>query len=234
MNPVRNSGSKRLCSKISNGMKVISLWSGGKDCCLACYRAKTQGYDIVSLLNFTTPLEESSLSHGLSARVIDRQAKMTEIPSFQKAMPKEGYRDEFKSLIEEWKRTKGIAGIIFGDIYLEGHKEWIDSVCRELQVTPVMPIWARDTTGLMNEFISLGFKSIIVATRVDKLGKEWLGREIDANLMKEFEGMGNIDPCGENGEFHTFVYDGPLFKEKVKFSKGNKILRRGRWFLEVM
>lgn len=215
-------------------MKVISMWSGGKDSCLACYRAKNQGYDIVSLLNFTTSSEESSLSHGLSAEVIGRQAKMTEIPSSQKAMPKEGYRDAFKSLIEEWKRTKDIEGIVFGDIYLEGHREWIDSVCRELQVKPVMPIWTKDTASLMDEFISLGFKAIIVATRADKLGKEWLGREIDTDLMKEFEGMGGIDPCGENGEFHTFVYDGPLFKEKVRFNTGNKTLRDGRWLLEVI
>jgi len=215
-------------------MKVISMWGGGKDSCLACYRAKNQGYDIVSLLNFTTSSEENSLSHGLSAEVIGRQATMTEIPSSQMAMPKEGYRDAFKSLIEKWKRTKDIEGIVFGDIYLEGHREWIDSVCRELQVKPVMPIWTKDTASLMDEFISLGFKAIIVATRADKLGKEWLGREIDTTLMKEFEGMGGIDPCGENGEFHTFVYDGPLFKEKVRFNTGNKTLRDGRWFLEII
>jgi uncharacterized protein (TIGR00290 family) len=215
-------------------MKVISMWSGGKDSCLACYRAKSQGYDIVSLLNFTTLSEESSLSHGLSAEVIGRQARMTEMPYSQKAMPKEGYRDAFKNLIEEWKMAKGIEGIVFGDIYLECHRECIDGVCRELRIAPVMPIWTKDTTGLMNEFIRLGFKAIIVATRADRLGEEWLGREIDADLMKEFERMGGIDPCGENGEFHTFVYDGPLFKEKVGFTTGSKTLRDGRWFLEVI
>ncbi len=214
-------------------MKVISLWSGGKDSCLACYRAKSKGYNVMGILNFTTSLETSSLSHGLSAEVIGRQAKMTGMPFFQKAMPKGGYRDEFKRLIEEWKRTKGIEGIVFGDIYLESHKEWIDDVCQELRVTPVMPIWTKDTDGLTNEFINFGFKAIIVATRADKLGQEWLGREIDTSLLKEFEAMGNIDPCGENGEFHSFVYDGPLFKEKVKFNKGNKMLRGDRWFLEV-
>lgn len=214
-------------------MKVISLWSGGKDSCLACYRAKSKGYDVMGLLNFTTSLGTSSLSHGLSAEVIGRQAKMTGMPFFQKAMPKGGYRDEFKRLIEEWKRTKGIEGIVFGDIYLESHKEWVDDVCQELRVAPVMPIWTKDTAGLMNEFINFGFKAIIVATRADKLGQEWLGREIDTCLMKKFEGMSNIDPCGENGEFHTFVYDGPLFTEKVKFNKGNKMLRDDRWFLEV-
>ena len=215
-------------------MKVISLWSGGKDSCLACYKAKSEGYNIMGLLNFTTISEISSLSHGLSAEVIGRQAKMTGIPSFQKAMPKDGYRDEFKALIGEWQRTKGIEGIVFGDIYLTSHKEWIDSVCQELCVTPVMPIWGKDTTSLINEFMNLGFKAIIVATRADKLGQEWLGREIDTDLMKEFEDMGNIDPCGENGEFHTFVYDGPPFKEKVKFNKGKKTLQNDRWFLEVL
>ncbi len=214
-------------------MKVISLWSGGKDSCLACYRARSKGYEVVGLQNFTAGSGVNSLSHGLSAKVIGRQAKMTGIPSFQKAMPKEGYRDEFKRLIEEWKKTKGIEGIVFGDIYLEGHKEWINKVCQELHVIPVMPIWTRDTAGLMNDFINLGFKAVIVATRADKLGEEWLGREIDAGLMKEFESMGGIDPCGENGEFHTFVYDGPLFKERVSFNKGKKRLQDNRWFLEI-
>lgn len=215
-------------------MKVISLWSGGKDSCLACYRARSKGHDIMGLLNFTTSSETSSLSHGLSAEIISRQTRMTGMPSFQKAMPREGYRDEFKRLIEEWKKAKGIEGIVFGDIYLEGHKKWVDDVCQELSVEPIMPVWTKDTAGLMREFISLGFRAVIVTTKADKLGEEWLGREIDNGLMKEFEEMGDIDPCGENGEFHTFVYDGPLFKEKVKFNNGNKTLRDGRWFMEVL
>jgi len=214
-------------------MKVISLWSGGKDSCLACYRAKSKGSDVVVLLNFTASSETISLSHGLSAEAISRQAKMTGIPFFQKAMPKEGYRGEFKRLIEEWKMAKGIEGVVFGDIYLESHKEWIDDVCRELHVAPIMPIWTKDTAGLMKEFINLGFKAIIVATRADKLGQEWLGREINTGLMKEFEAMGNIDPCGENGEFHTFVYDGPLFKKPVVFTTGEKILKDKHCFLEL-
>ena len=215
-------------------MKAISLWSGGKDSCLACYKAISGGHDIAGLLNFMTSSQTNSLSHGLSAEVIGRQAGMTGIPSFQKAMPKEGYRDEFIKVIKEWKAAKGIEGIVFGDIYLESHKKWIDDVCEELGITPIMPIWTTDTAGLMNEFIGLGFKAMIVVTRADKLGQEWLGREIDKGLMKEFKDMGNIDPCGENGEFHTFVYDGPMFKKKVGFSNGKKTLHDGRWFLEVL
>jgi diphthine-ammonia ligase len=215
-------------------MKVVSLWSGGKDSCLACYKAKMEGCDIAALLNFTTDSEISSLSHGLSAEVIGRQARMTGIPSFQKSMPKEGYRSEFKSLIEEWKRTKHIEGIVFGDIYLESHKKWVDDVCRELRVTAVMPIWTKDTAGLINDFLGLGFKAVIVATRAEKLGMEFLGREIDKELMKEFETMGGIDPCGENGEFHTFVYDGPLFRKRINFSLGKTTLRDDRWFLELV
>ena len=214
-------------------MKAISLWSGGKDSCLACYRAISGGHDILGLLNFTNSSQTNSVSHGLSAQVIGRQAGMTGIPSFRKAMPKEGYRDEFIKVAGEWKTSKGIEGIVFGDIYLEGHKTWVDDVCRELGIAPIMPIWTMDTAGLINEFIGLGFKAMIVATRADKLGQEWLGREIDKDLMKEFADMGNVDPCGENGEFHTFVYDGPMFRKKVGFEKGGKILRDGRWFLEI-
>jgi len=214
-------------------MKAISLWSGGKDSCLAFYLAKHQGYDITDLINFADASGTTSSSHGLSAEIISRQAGMTGTPFFQKAMPEKGYSGEFKALVEEWKRAKGIGGIVFGDIYLEGHKEWIDSVCRELCVTPIMPIWGKDTTGLIDQFMEMGFKAVIVSTRADKLGREWLGRDIDKGLIDELKVMGGIDPCGENGEFHTFVYDGPIFKSEVKFDKGNKRLEGNRWFLEI-
>ncbi|MCG2714082.1 MAG: diphthine--ammonia ligase [Candidatus Omnitrophica bacterium] len=215
-------------------MKAISLWSGGKDSCFACYKAIQQGHEVVSLFNFTDTGSRNSLSHGLPFEAIHKQITMTGFPFLQKAMPKVNYRQEFKSLIEEWKEKQGIEGIVFGDIYLEEHKDWIDKVCEELAIKPIMPLWKNDTADLINEIIEAGFKAMVVATNAKYLGKEWLGRQIDKEFIEDLSALRNIDLCGEKGEFHTFVYDGPLFKEKVKFNKGNKISRDDRWFLEIL
>lgn len=215
-------------------MKVISLWSGGKDSCYACYKAKQQGYQIVSVVNFTDSERTNSVSHGLSSDIIRKQAGLTDIPLLQKAMPKKGYRDAFKALIEELKAKEGIGGIVFGDIYLQEHRDWIDKVCGELKIGAILPVWTTDTEKLVNEIIDSGFKSIVVSTNKDIFGQEWLGREVDDTFIKDLKAIGNIDLCGEKGEFHTFVYDGPIFKERVGFIKGEKRLRGNRWFLEVL
>ncbi len=215
-------------------MQVIGLWSGGKDSCFACYKAKSEGYNIVSLFNFTNYDGKNSISHGLSSQIIRKQVSLLDIPLFQKAMPKKNYREEFKNVINEWKKNAGIAGIVFGDIYLQEHKDWIDKVCSELNVEPILPLWKEDTRVLINAFIKAGFKAKIVSTDAKFLGEEWLGREVDRMLVKDLENLGNIDLCGEKGEFHTFVYDGPIFKKPVEFSFGKKAQKNGHWFLEVI
>jgi len=214
-------------------MKVISLWSGGKDSCYACYKAKEQGYQIVSVVNFTNSDGRDSVSHGLSADIIERQASLIDIPLLQKTMPRKGYTDEFKVLVEELKVKEGIEGIVFGDIYLQEHRDWIDKVCSELKVEAILPIWIKDTEKLVKEIIDSGFKAIVVSAKKDILGEQWLGREINSRFVKDLKALGDFDLCGDKGEFHTFVYDGPLFKEKVKFKKGGKALRSDRWYLEI-
>lgn len=215
-------------------MKVVSLWSGGKDSCFACYKAKLQGLEVVSLINFTDYNGNGSLSHGLSANIIQRQSSFIGLPFLQKSMPKKCYRDTFQALIQEYKTKEGVEGIVFGDIYLQEHRDWIDKVCAELKVKAILPIWTKDTRGLIKEIIDSGFKAIVVCVKKGLLGKEWLGRRLNKEFIEDLSALGNIDLCGEKGEFHTFVYDGPLFKEKVKFNKGNKISRGNQWFLEIL
>jgi len=215
-------------------MKVISLWSAGKDSCLACYKAKLAGHKISFLVNFANSKGENSISHGLSAQIIRHQASLAGIPLIQKAMPLMNYREEFEKLILELKKKEGIEGIVFGDIYLQEHKDWIDKVCTELDVKPVIPLWGQDTFKLAEELIRTNFKAIIVSTRADVLGEEWLGRKIDQAFLNELKKRGGIDHCGEKGEFHTFVYDCPLFKMPVEFSLGKKTLGDNHWFLELV
>ena len=212
-------------------MKTVSLWSGGKDSCFAYYKAK-QDHEVAYLLNFTDTNSKHSLSHGLKPELIQEQARMLGVPLIQKAMPKQNYRQEFKDLILGLKEKEDIRGIVFGDIYLQEHKDWIDKVCQELEVKAIFPIWTVDTKKLIAEIIDSGFKAIIVTARADCAGgKEWLGKEVD----KEFiAGLAeDIDPCGEKGEFHTFVYDGPIFNRPVRFKSGRKVLQDKRWFLEI-
>lgn len=215
-------------------MRVVSLWSGGKDSCFACYKAELQGHQIVSLINFTNSDGTGSVSHGLSADIIRKQTRLIGIPFLQKAMPKEGYRDAFQALIKRYKIKEGIEGIVFGDIYLQEHRDWIDKVCKELEVEAILPIWTRDTENLIRMIIDSGFKSIVVSVNKDILGKDWLGREIDDGFVKDLKAIGDVDLCGERGEFHTFVYDGPIFKKPVEFTMGKKILKDKRWFLDIL
>lgn len=154
-------------------MKVISLWSGGKDSCFACYKAISSGYEVLALVNFIQLDAENSLSHGLSSEIILKQAQRTGIPLVQKTMPdNKTYRDEFKTLINNWKKKSNIEGVVFGDIYLQEHKDWIDKVCEETEVKAIFPIWRKDTSNLIEEIINSGFKSIVVSVKKDVLGKE--------------------------------------------------------------
>ncbi|MGV8058800.1 MAG: diphthine--ammonia ligase [Smithellaceae bacterium] len=213
-------------------MKVVSLWSGGKDSCYACYKAISSEYDVEALINFTQAGSHTSLSHGLSSAVIFNQADSTGITVIQKEMPQGAYRDEFKKLITGLKETKEIKGIVFGDIYLQEHKDWIDKVCGELKVDAILPLWGRDPRELALEIVDAGFRAIVVATNAGFMGKEWLGRSIDIPFVEELGSR--IDPCGEKGEYHTFVYDGPIFKKPVKFASGNTLLKDNHWFLEIV
>jgi len=217
-------------------MKVAGLWSAGKDSCFACYKAIALGYDLSLLFNFMEPGGKNSLSHGLPAALIFKQSQAIGIPIEQKSMPKDGeaYREEFKALICKWKNKAGVEGVVFGDIYLKEHKEWIDAVCRDAGVEPIMPLWGRDTKELILEIIDSGFKPMVVAVKADLLGKEWLGRIIDRKFVEELKP--EIDPCGEKGEFHTLVVDGPIFSKPIKILEAEPIIKEGfwkHWFLDI-
>lgn len=211
-------------------MKVAGLWSGGKDSCLACYKASQQGYRIISLFNFISE-NGFSLSHGVPSRLIFNQGTMLDIPLVQKVMAKKTYREQFRDLINEWKKEKEIKGIVFGDIYLQEHKDWIDKICKEVEVKAVMPLWGLDTKKLIREFIDSGFEAVVVAADANILGPEELGLKIDRSFIERLKP--EIDPCGEKGEFHTFVYNGPGFRQAVKFKTGQKIFKDHHWFLEL-
>jgi uncharacterized protein (TIGR00290 family) len=214
-------------------MKAFASWSGGKDCMLALHRYLNKSSNEMSfLVNMCDADGEHSRSHGLKKTLIKAQSESMGVPLIQRDTDFIGYEARLKSVISELK-DKGVSAGVFGDIYLKEHRIWIERVCSEMEIVPVFPLWENDTSLLLKEFIEEGFKAVTVSVRSDKLSKEWLGRDLDKQFFNDIVKLENIDPCAENGEYHTFVYDGPIFKSQVIFSKGGSALRDDHYFLEL-
>lgn len=214
--------------------KVFVSWSGGKDCCLALNRAKKSGMDIRYLANMVTQDGKRSCSHGINASVIKRQAEALGIAIAQNPTTGDNYEAVFTDTIKGFKKD-GITGGVFGDIDFNAHKEWIDRVCANAGVIPHLPLWLEDQSKLMEEFIDAGFKSIVVAVKSDLLGQEALGRVIDRKFLDYIAGLNkNITPCGEAGEFHSLVIDGPIFKKQLVIKESEKVTRGDHHFLEIL
>ncbi len=216
--------------------QVFTSWSGGKDSCFACYRALASGLEVRYLLNMVTEDGERSRSHGLSAKVLQVQSQAIGIPLVQRRAARDTYEAEFKGVLRTFKQ-EGIEGGVFGDIDFNEHQQWIERVCGEVDITPYLPLWGESQDKIMRDFIGLGFEAVVVTTKADLLGEEWLGRRVDMDFLKlldELRKTREITLCGEAGEYHTFVTDGPLFDQRVEILETNKVLREGRWFLEIL
>jgi len=145
------------------------------------------------------------------------------------------YEADFKRVILDLKK-EGVEGGVFGDIDLEEHREWVERLCREADIVPHLPLWGLNQEKILTDFIGLGFEAVIVIAKADLFGREWLGRKVDLNFLShlsELKETGDITACGEAGEYHTFVTDGPLFSQRIEILESNKVLREGSWFLEI-
>jgi diphthine-ammonia ligase len=213
--------------------KAFVSWSGGKDCCQAAYRASREGYEIDCLLNTVTHKKIRSCSHGLSSGLIRMQAEALGLPLVQAATTSGNYESVFSSNLTKLK-VAGIKYGVFGDIDFEPHLEWITRVCSGAGIMPVLPLWQLHQEDIARDFIRQGFKAVVVATQADLLGEEWLGRKFDESFLKDLaEHDDEISPCGEAGEFHTLVIDGPLFKKRLKLENLEKEKRRNHWYLKI-
>jgi diphthine-ammonia ligase len=213
--------------------KVFVSWSGGKDCCLAFYRALKNGLDPRCLVNMVTADGKRSCSHGMSADIIKKQAEVLGIAIAQKPTTDTNYEEVFTATLKELKK-EGITGGVFGDIDFNAHREWIERVCGNAGMKVYLPLWLEDQSKLMEEFIDAGFKSVIVAVKADILGQEVLGKTIDRKFQAYIAGLNKgITPCGEAGEFHSLVIDGPLFKKKLVIKDSQKVTRGEHHFLVI-
>lgn len=207
--------------------KAYLNWSSGKDAAMALHAVRREGEYSVEKLLTTINSETGRISmHGVRLELLEAQARETGFPL--EIIPLDGnvsMTTYNEVMLRECGKllAEGLPYSIFGDIFLEDLRKYREDQLKKAGVKGVFPLWKRDTTSLMQEFISAGFKAVVVCVNSKLLDKSFCGREIDREFLASLpEG---IDPCGENGEFHTFVYDGPIFKEPVKFQVGEVVER---------
>jgi len=194
--------------------KAFCSWSGGKDSCLALNRAIKSGYQTTHLLTMFDETGERSRSHAVSLEVMRAQAESL---GLELVTPIASWQDYEKVFIEELVKLKSqnVETAIFGDIDLQAHRDWEEKVCAAAEIEAVLPLWNEDRLDLVNEFLASGFRSVVICVNEKYLPKEFCGRVFDEQFVRDLpEG---VDACGENGEFHTFVFDGKLFKNPVPY-----------------
>ncbi len=205
---------------------AIFCWSGGKDSAYCLHKVLTEkSFDVRYLLTTVNDEFGRISMHGVREELLDLQAASIGI-SLLKVRVSAGTNEEYERLMEAALlkvKPEGITHVIFGDIFLEDLRIYRENNLAKVGMKAVFPLWKSDTAWLIRDFIRLQFKTIICCTNGGCLGEEWLGREIDSSFTEHLPA--EIDPCGENGEFHSFCFDGPLFTKKIRFTVGEKVFR---------
>jgi diphthine-ammonia ligase len=208
-------------------------WSGGKDSCLSLYKAILNGDHPKFLITTCVEDEARSHSHGLSLDVLDAQAQSLNIELITIATSWENYENNFVKTIKKIKMMDDkIQYGAFGDIDIEAHAQWEKNVCAAAGIKAYLPLWRRDRKEILQEFLQHGFKAMIIAVNTAKVNVKYLGQIIDEKLIEEFSSIG-IDPCGENGEYHSVVVSGPIFKGSLMLAKSAIVFRDNYAFLDV-
>jgi uncharacterized protein (TIGR00290 family) len=207
--------------------KAYLNWSSGKDAALSLHKLQQQGKYSVEKLVTTVNTEFDRISmHGVRLELLQRQASSLNLPLHQIKLRGEVSMTEYNQVMERETTNllkEGFTHSIFGDIFLEDLKHYREKHLKDIGLQAVFPLWKRDTNELLREFIDTGFKAIVVCVNANKLDESFCGRIIDKDFLNDLpEG---IDPCGENGEFHTFVFEGPIFKQPIDFKKGEIVVR---------
>ncbi len=216
--------------------KLLLGWSGGKDSALALHEIKKNNeYQVVSLLTTITEDYDRISMHGVRRILVEHQAKSLDIPLYEVFIPKtcsnEIYADKMSQALNLFKQ-QGVEDVAFGDIFLEDVRKYREENLAKLKMKGVFPLWGRDSAELIRAFIALGFKAVVSCIDTKVLDKKFLGRQIDKAFINELPP--DIDPSGENGEFHSFVYDGPIFKERIGYKPGESALRDSFYFCDLI
>ncbi|MEO6883105.1 MAG: diphthine--ammonia ligase [Bacteroidia bacterium] len=206
--------------------KVVFCWSGGKDSALALYKIQQENkYEVIAFLTTVNENFKRVSMHGVREELLEMQADSVGIP-LEKIYVNQGSNAEYENKMEEFLlryKKKGVEKIIFGDIFLEDLRTYRDANLAKVNMQGIYPLWKKNTKELITEFLSLGFQTIICCANDAFLNEQHVGEIITQKFITDLPD--NVDPCGENGEFHTFCFAGPIFKKKINFSIAEKIYR---------
>ena len=215
---------------------VVISWSGGKDSCVALYEIRReQKYRVAGLLTTVTRDYDRISMHGVRRLLLERQAASLGIPLHQVFISQGATNQEYEMKTGEALaryRARGIDSIVFGDLFLEDIRTYREKFLARHNVRGLFPVWRRDTTAFMKEFLELGFRAVVTCVDSKVLDQSFAGKIIDESFLSSLPSK--VDPCGENGEFHSFVFDGPMFALPVKFSRGETVLRESFWFSDLL
>lgn len=205
--------------------KAVFNWSSGKDSAFALYKIlQEEKYDVPALLTSINEEFQRISMHGVHVSLLEKQAENLGIPLIKMELPKEPSMEEYRQIMTKTMtgiQAKGIHYSVFGDIFLEDLRKYREDQLNAIGMKAVFPLWKHNTSELIHEFLDLGFKTIVTCVNGSYLDKSFAGRIIDQKFIDDLPE--NVDPCGENGEFHTFTFDGPIFKKPVQFEIGETV-----------
>lgn len=217
--------------------RVVLSWSGGKDSAMALYELRRAGqFEVAALLTTVAETYERVSHHGVRVELLEQQALAVGVPLHKLYLPHERCTNEIyeaimKSTMLQYQEA-GVGRVAFGDIFLADLRAYRERNLASVGMTALFPIWQHDTVELVRTFVNLGFKAYLVCVDGSKLTKDFAGRPIDTDLIRDLPQ--DVDPCGENGEFHSFVYDGPIFRWPVPVTVGEVVQRDTRYFADLL
>lgn len=212
--------------------KVLFSWSGGKDSAMAIFKLKkAKCYEVVALLTTITKCFGRISMHGVRKNLLEQQAESLGMPVervyITNTESSKSYEAKLKAKLMHYK-NQGVSSVAVGDIFLEDVRKRREKKLLQIGMKGIFPLWKIDTAKLAHAFIDAGFKAIITCVDSDMLDKTYVGRMFDKQFLSELPN--GVDPCGENGEFHSFVFDGPIFRKRVLFNTGEIVLRKNRFY----
>lgn len=211
--------------------KFIASYSGGKDCTLAIHKAKNEGLILNGLIITYNTDQKRSWFHGIPESILTQVSISFSNPVRLIKTSGELYEKNFEEALNK-ERENGAEVCVFGDIDIEGHFEWCTKRCENVGLIPYFPLKYKNRRNVVEESIRSGFKSVITILNREKLSDNLLGKTLDLDIINEIEKQG-ADVCGENGEYHTFTYDGPLFKKRIEFNSGEFIIRDKYYIMPI-
>jgi len=216
--------------------KVVLSWSGGKDSARALYEMRrSQEYEVVALLTSFNGEYDRVTMHGVRRLLVEQQAEALSLPMESVVLPRVASNEEYESRTQAALarlQEVGVSAVAFGDIFLEDLRKYREDNLARIGMKAVFPIWGRDTRELTQSFVSLGFQSIVTCVDSRVLSKTFAGRVIDTSFLAELPP--GVDPCGENGEYHSFVFAGPIFKQRIPVIVGEVVCRDSFYFCDLL